>query len=176
MGLNTKLIQRITNNSVSDVAHSSGYADAQNHGSFGVSDNTTFSERQQIEQRRKYVQGYRNARIAQGVNYMPKAKSVEEQAQLAVAAAIARGKEEMKESHQEYNSHLEKGGLQRYDTRNRDNSNLGQPDSFNRGQTGFARQAGSVNRQEAAAARAAQAERFSGHAHPIPKTGGFTRH
>ena len=175
MGLNSKLIKRITGSSTSDVVHSSGYAEVQNAGSFGASDNTTFSERQQIEQRRKYVQGYRNARIAQGVNHMPKALTADEQAQLAAEAAIMQAKSDSEMSRQEYNSHLEKGGLRRYDTRNKDSLGL-QRSGSDRSQMGAARQSSAAGRQEAAAARAARAERFAGHAHPIPQTGGFGRY
>ena len=47
----------------SDMMHSSGYAKAQNGSSFGAAGGTSFSERKNIEERRKYVQGYRNSKI-----------------------------------------------------------------------------------------------------------------
>lgn len=179
MGLNAKLIKRFNASSTSDVAHSSGYAKIQSGASFGTSDDTTFSTRQQIEQRRKYVKSYRNARIAQGVNYMPKARSAEEQAALAAeAAAILRSKKEVEESRQEYNTHLEKGGLRKYDTRNQQDYGLkrgAETSGANSSQSSSSRQSGAGGWREAAAARQAQAERFSGHANPTPKTGGFGR-
>lgn len=41
-----------------DVLHSSGYARAQNEGSFGASGGVSFEKRQEIEQNRKMVSGY----------------------------------------------------------------------------------------------------------------------
>ena len=92
MALNFKLIQRTAKTSTSDVMHSNGYANVENANSFGASDSTTFSERQQIEQNRKMIRGYRNARIAQGVNRMPAARR------------------------QEFNSRQEMGGLRNFGT------------------------------------------------------------
>ena len=168
MGLNFKLVQRISKASTSDVVHSSGYAKVQSQGAFGASDNTTFSERQQMEQRRKLVQGYRNAKVAQGANMMPKARTYEqEQAVQAAMAAIEQGERAAGVgSKQEFNSKLERGGLQRYDTRSRNSS-------FNRTAQGGGQLS---NREIAAANRAARAERFAGTARPAPKTGGFGRH
>ena len=78
MNLNSKLIQRITHDSTKDVMHSSGYAVAQNENTFGAVGVQSFTMRQKIEQQRKFAQGYRNSRIAQGVNWMPKAVTYEE--------------------------------------------------------------------------------------------------
>lgn len=78
MNLNSKLIQRITHDSTKDVMHSSGYAVAQNENTFGAAGAQSFTMRQKIEQQRKFAQGYRNSRIAQGVNWMPKAVTYEE--------------------------------------------------------------------------------------------------
>lgn len=58
MKIGAKIVQRITGNSVHDVAHSSGI------GAMGGSGHgQSFSERQQIEQNRKLVQGYHNSQI-----------------------------------------------------------------------------------------------------------------
>lgn len=48
-----------------DVFHSSGYAQAQNGGNMGAAagDAASFAARQAMEQHRKYVRGYKNARI-----------------------------------------------------------------------------------------------------------------
>ena len=78
MNLNSKLIQRITHDSTKDVMHSSGYAVAQNENTFGAAGAQSFTMRQEIEQQRKFAQGYRNSRIAQGVNWMPKAVTYDE--------------------------------------------------------------------------------------------------
>ena len=43
--------------------HSSGYAQAQNGSGMGVVSAQSFQERKAIEDRRKFVQGYRNARL-----------------------------------------------------------------------------------------------------------------
>ncbi|MBR5408926.1 hypothetical protein IK112_03245 [Candidatus Saccharibacteria bacterium] len=47
----------------SDMLHSSGYAKAQSGESFGAAGGSTFSERQNIEEKRRYIQGYRNSKI-----------------------------------------------------------------------------------------------------------------
>lgn len=169
MGLNFKLIQRTAKTSTSDVVHSSGYASVNNGLRFGASDNTTFSERQQIEHSRKMVQGYRNARVAQGVNRMPKAQTYEqEMAMKAAMAAIAAGERDAGVSKkQEFNNRLERGGMQKYDFNARQNGTINRTAQVG-GQLS--------NRQMAAQARAARAERFDAPARPIPKTGGFGRH
>lgn len=147
MGLNFKLIKRTTDTSTSDIMHSNSYAKAQNSGHFGAQDSTTFSERKQIEQRRKFVKGYRNARLARGVNMMPRARTSEEQRELA-----ARALKEIGDNHAENNTRQaanaerEQGGLYKFDARstsgiNRTAQNWG----------------GSPTTQ-----RAARAERFSG--------------
>ena len=174
MALNAKLVQRITENNAAKILHSSGYASAQSGGTMGASGNTSFSERQQIEQDRKVVQNYQSSHVAQSVNRMPKAQSVEEQSAQATAdAAIAEsthGLSSVERERREFNTNRESGGLRKYDPSNRDRFNS-QASS-----AGFARQSGAAGRQDAAAARAAMAERFSGHAHPVPKSGGFGRH
>lgn len=180
MALNSKLIRRLTNNSTSNVIHSSGYAKVQSGNTIGASDNTTFSQRQQIDQNRKIVHGYKDALVAQRVNFTQKAMSVEEQEALAAAEAAAeesmRGLSNVEQEKREFNSHLESGGIRKYDARNRDSRFGAQNNSGQSANTGIARQAEAANRQEAAAARSAMAERFSGHAHPVPKSGGFARH
>lgn len=168
MGLNFKLIQRTAKTSTSDVAHSSGYADVGNGSRFGASDNTTFSERQQIEMNRKIVKGYRNAMVARGVNHMPKAQTYEQElAMKAAMAAIERGERESGGAtrRQEFNNRLERGGMQKYDFNARQN------DAINRSGA----PAPANNRQAAAQIRAARAERFAAPARPTPKTGGFGR-
>ena len=169
MGLNFKLIQRTAKTSTSDVAHSTGYASASNGGQFGASDNTTFSERLQIERNRKLIKGYNNAKVARGVNHMPMARSYEqEQAMQAAMAAIAAGERDYGgvTRQQNFSNRMESGGLKKYDTRMRQ-------------QTGPINRTGGVapanSRQAAADMRAARAERFSATARPVPKTGGFGR-
>ena len=163
MGLNFKLIQRTTNTSAADVMHSSSYASAQNKNAFGASGNISFSERQRIEQHRKLVKGYRNAKIAQEVNMMPKAKTYEEE--LAVEAAInaiEKSREKQSENKRESNSRFEAGGLRktRFETKNDNSTPVNRLDA----------------RQSLAAQRQARAERFDAKARPIPKTGSFGRH
>ena len=75
MANNGALIQRIMKMKVEDAMHSSGYAVAQNGGNFGAVDTTTFAERKKIEEQRKFIQGYRNSKIATGIKGMPKAKT-----------------------------------------------------------------------------------------------------
>lgn len=150
MGLNVKLIKRISNTSAADVMHSSGYAQVGNRGNFGAADATTFAERQKIEQNRKLIQGYKNARIASDVKMMPKARSIEEQ-----RASLASEYSDTSTPHQEFNNRLERGGLRKYDTRQQ--------------------YLGSINKTGAGGTRAARAARFDAPARPTPKTGGFMR-
>ena len=150
MGLNTRLIKRISNTSTSDVMHSSGYAQVGNRGSFGAADSTSFAERRRIEQNRKLVQAYKNARIAADVRMMPKAKNIAEQ-QVALAAEQARTERRL--GKQEFNNRLEQGGLRQYDTRQQAIS--------------------SINRT--AAGGGGRVANFDAQARPTPKTGGFMR-
>lgn len=160
MALNSKLIQRITKTTSADVVHSTGYAQAQNGGNIGAIGGGSFESRQNIESDRKMVQAYRNARVAQGVNWMPKAMSVEEQKALdAMQAAVEKSKHD--NGRQESNSRLEAGGLRRFD---REANKMSASDSVSKTR-GFGRTSAAEmrnNRQAAAANRAAQAERFSG--------------
>ena len=52
------LLKFMSNVKSEDVLHSSGYARAQNEGSFGASGGVSFEKRQEIEQNRKMVGGY----------------------------------------------------------------------------------------------------------------------
>lgn len=164
MGLNFRLIQRTAKTSTSDVMHSTGYASASSGAQFGSSDNTTFSERQQIEQSRKLIKGYRNARVAQGVNRVPSARTYEqEQAVLAAMGAIERSERDAGNisRRQCFNNNRDQGGIQRFDYRSR------QAGTINR--TAGATQTN--NRQVAADMRAARAGRFEAAARPTPKSG-----
>lgn len=155
MGLNARLIKRISNTTMSDVAHSSAYAKVSNRGSFGADSSMSFEERRKIEQNRKLIQGYKNARIAADVKMMPQARTIADQ-QAILAAELALINARKKESHQEFNNKLEKGGLRQYDTRRQ--------------------QTAQINRTGAGGdSRAARAARFEANARPAPKTGGFMR-
>jgi len=168
MGLNFKLIQRTAKTSTSDVTHSSGYAGVSNGGSFGASDNTTFSERMQIERNRKLIKGYNNAKVARGVNHMPMARSYEqEQAMQAAMAAMAAGERKYGGAtrQQEFANRQERGGLKKYDLRMKQGGTINHTAGV----------APANSRQAAADMRAARAERFSARARPTPKTGGFGR-
>jgi len=169
MGLNFKLIQRTAKTTSSDAMHSSGYAQVSNAGGFGSSDNTTFSDRQQIEQNRRLIKGYRNSSVAQSVNRAPAARTFEqEMAMKAAAKAVEQGQRNAGTAsgygvRQEFNSRLERGGIQRFDTRARQGSG-----TINR----TAQAGGQLSsRQSAAQVRAARAERFSAPARPTPKPG-----
>ena len=148
MGLNTRLIKRISRTTASDVMHSSGYAQIGNRGNFGAADSTSFAERRKIEQNRKLVQAYKNSRIAADIKMMPRAQSIADQQKALREASDTEARSGM--TRQEFNSHLERGGLRKYDTRQ---ANLG-----------------SINRTAAGGA-----SRFDAPARPVPKTGGFLR-
>ncbi len=74
---NPLLKYMMKNEAKSEVFHSSGYARAQNGGNMGATTAESFSQRQSIEERRKFIQGFRNARIAQSRNLSLRAKSLE---------------------------------------------------------------------------------------------------
>ncbi|MBR5418718.1 hypothetical protein IK110_00480 [Candidatus Saccharibacteria bacterium] len=149
MGLNYKLIQRFAKTSTSDVQHTSSYAKAQNSTSFGAAGAQSFDERQQIELQRKMVQGYKNARVAQGVNRIPKARTYAEELAIRKKAMENRRSSWAPEDYQEKNLKKEAGGLMKYDK----NAKIGQANM-----------------------RQQMAERFSAKARPVPKSGGFGRH
>lgn len=63
----------------SQTFHSSGYAQAQNRGNFGAASTESFAERQKINENRKFVRGYNNARVISDAyafervrNYIPR--------------------------------------------------------------------------------------------------------
>lgn len=59
----------------SEMLHSSGYARAQSGDEIGAAASAeSFAKRRAIEERRKFVQGFRNARIAQSRNINLRAK------------------------------------------------------------------------------------------------------
>lgn len=58
-----------------DVIHSSGYARSQNAGNFGSVSSETFSQRQAIQEQRKFVRGYNNSRIIGGGAGVQRAKT-----------------------------------------------------------------------------------------------------
>lgn len=169
MGLNYQLIKRTTNTTTSDVVHSSGYAKKQNGGSFGVSSNTTFSERQQIDQNRKLVQSYEDSKIGRGeITRQAAIAEKQDQAMSAAWKAIAAGKKAFEDGgRREYNISQERGGLQRYDTRNNT------ADVNRTGRGGIAGNRSSSMRQASAEQRKAMADRFAAPARPTPRTGGF---
>ena len=167
MALNFKLIQRTAKTSTSDVMHSNGYANVENANSFGASDSTTFSERQQIEQNRQHVRAYKNSTVAMGGGMRERSQS-QEDALAAMEAQIAKSEaENSRDKRQEMIVRQEKGGLRRYDTRERGKAEINA--------TGRA-SGGGYGRTSSAEMRQAAAERFAGKAHPIPKTGGFGLH
>ena len=159
MGLNLKLINRTTKVSTSDIIHSTGYASVRSGANFGASDNTTFSERQQIEQQRKLIKGYRNARVAQGSGILPRARSYEEE--IALQAAMTQIDNSARSSIDRQKAAIEqdRGGLRKYDFRSR------QTDFHNKTARGGS----------AMTSREAMAKRFDAPARPTPKTGGFGR-
>ena len=59
-----KLTNRLMNvRDKSKVFHSSGYATAQNGKNFGAASSETFTKRQTVDENRKFVRKYNNARI-----------------------------------------------------------------------------------------------------------------
>ena len=88
MGLNLKLIKRISKTSTSDVSHSSGYAHVQNGGNFGAaggSRNSSFEQRQSLNNNRQSLQAYGHSQVAQKHNFGEKSLTFEESMALAKA-------------------------------------------------------------------------------------------
>jgi len=71
----TALLKRMMRTQTTDVMHTSAYAGAQNGGNFGAASTESFAARQSVEERRKFVRGYRNSRIIGGCNGAPRAKT-----------------------------------------------------------------------------------------------------
>jgi TolA-binding protein len=91
----------------------------------------------------------------------------QESAIAAMEAQIAQSEANSRNTRQEMIVRQEKGGLRRYDTRERGKAEINA--------TGRA-SGGGYGRTSSAEMRQAAAERFAGKAHPIPKTGGFGLH
>ncbi|MGN1313062.1 MAG: hypothetical protein ACI4VS_02690 [Candidatus Nanosyncoccaceae bacterium] len=168
MALNGKIIQRITGVKSSDVMHSSGYANAQNAGSFGVAAGETFEQRQEIEKNRKIVQGYNRAKAAQRTNMMPKARTYQQELEEKRQRKLGDQTDSAEQGRQEFNTSLERGGLRSFEEKriggyaDRQATFAAQKEA--RTATGQARSSES---------RQAIAARFNGTARPAPKTGGF---
>jgi hypothetical protein len=73
--INPVLKYVMRNEEKKDILHSSGYAKMQVGNNMGAASTETFAERQAIESRRKYVQGYRNALVVGGLKPMGMAKT-----------------------------------------------------------------------------------------------------
>lgn len=164
MALNSKTIQRITKTSTSDVAHSSGYADAQNAGNFGAASSAaqSFEGRLDIENNRKIVQSYRRAMVAQRVNTYDRAKTYEEQLAIEKAKKEAKAAKDQQEKQgfldckRKFNIEHEAGGLDRL-----------QREHVNESANLSARQQIKQNMD----ARQQMAKRFDASARPAPKPG-----
>ena len=162
MALNSRIIKRITKTTTSDVAHSSGYAQAQSGGNMGATSVQSFSDRLDLEKNRTTVQGYKQSQVARAVNFMPKALSEEEKRK--ILAAEKAKEEALRRGHQEYNSKLESGGLRRFDVSNKEGV-ASLEEKISRQSRGFGRQSAEelrLSRQQAAEDRKVQADRFAG--------------
>ncbi len=171
MALNGKIIQRISKTTSSDVAHSSGYANAQNAGNFGTTSAESFAERREIDANRNIVQSYREAQVAQRKNFMPKALTYEQELKMK-----RERKERLNglddnskniEGRRDYNSRQEAGGLRSFAERQND----GQTMNSNGLAANQQKYVGGAARSTEA--RQAMARRFDATAKPIPKTGGL---
>ncbi len=59
-----KINEFVTRANIEDVAHSSGYARAQNGKSFGATSSQTFSQRVSIDRRRTKIKAYEHSKVA----------------------------------------------------------------------------------------------------------------
>ena len=152
MALNTGMIKRITNTTTGDVAHSSGYAYAQNSGNFGAAggNKTSFEQRQSIDSNRQKIQSYGHSQVAGQHNFRERALTYDEIIALEKAQEEAMKQKGGGMTRQEMNSRLEAGGLSAQKTER----------IKGYGRTSAAEMR--ANRQSAASHRAAQAQRFAG--------------
>ena len=74
-----------------DFLHSSGYAKEQSGDNIGSASTATFATRNAIEEQRKFVQEYRNAKILQGIRGYEKAKSYVPRVEKTAGVARGRG-------------------------------------------------------------------------------------
>ncbi len=169
MALNGKIIQRVTGVTSADVAHSSGYANAQNAGSFGAASTESFAERREIDENRSVVQGYRQAQVAQRKNFMPKARTYQQELQAKLdKKKEAQGlRSDSDGSRQDFNTRREAGGLRSFAERKEAGT------SMNTNGLASSRQKYVGGSARSAEARQAMARRFDGTARPAPKTGGM---
>ena len=71
-----KLFSRIQGEKrAEDVMHSSGFAQVQNGGNIGVSSGESFDERRAIDEHRRFVKGYENARLVRGAYTAERART-----------------------------------------------------------------------------------------------------
>ena len=167
MSLDPKLINRINNTSLSDVVHNGSFAKAERENRLGALGNDTFERRKQIEQNRQHVRAYKHSAVAMSGGMRERSQS-QEDALAAMEAQIAKSEaENSRDKRQEMIVRQEKGGLRKYDTRERGKAEINA--------TGRA-SGGGYGRTSSAEMRQAAAERFAGKAHPIPKSGGFGLH
>lgn len=146
------MIKRIANTTTGDVAHSSGYAQAQNAGNFGAAggSNSSFEQRQAINDNRQNIQAYGRSQVAKQHNFTERALTYDEMLAIEKANAAAKQEDNNGMTRQKMNSHLEAGGLN--------------PQKVEKAK-GYGRLSAAemrANRQAAASHRAAQAQRFAG--------------
>lgn len=58
-----------------DVLHSSGFAQVQSGGNIGASSGESFNERRAIDEHRRFVKGYENARLVRGAYTAERARA-----------------------------------------------------------------------------------------------------
>ena len=163
MALNFKLIKRFTNTTTSDVAHSTGYANAQNAGNFGTANGgrgNSFEERQALEKNRQNIQAYNRSKVAQQTNFREKALTFEEEMALAEAKKAINNSDDDYLSKREALAKMEAGGLRKYDKSNDMSGSAEVSKTRGYGRTSAAELR--ENRMAAASHRKAQAERFAG--------------
>ena len=169
MGLNIKLIKHFDKTSTSDVAHSSGYANAQSGSNFGAASTETFTQRRAVEENRQVVQGYNQAMVAQRVNTTPRAMTYQEELaasaarKAALRAKYARDKQDFDDRRKNFYANKEAGGLNELQQK--------RVASIHATGAGARQQA-----QQQLTARQAMAKRFEATARPAPKTGGFGKY
>lgn len=74
-----------------DILHSSGYAKEQSGDNVGAAGVASFAARSAVNEQRKYVREYRNARLLQGIRGLERAKTYVPRVEKASNAARGRG-------------------------------------------------------------------------------------
>lgn len=175
MGLNYKLINRTTNTKLSDVVHTTSYARAERENRPGVVGMDTFQKRMEIDQSRQHIQGYHHSKLMNDTTMKFRSQKQSNYATEALRAEMAEASGAAADGREAIR---ERGGLKRFDAQKDEGFYARRSSSRRFGTDTNTAQTGTqpYSRQNAATQRQTMANRFSGTARPVPRSGGFGRH